>query len=60
MVAKMNVRRPTGLIDNGEWLRPLVAAAQAKTRILPDDDTVARIRAQLLHILAQESMPLVA
>ena len=33
---------------------------QAKAQLVPDRETVARIREQVFNLIAQESMPLVA
>ena len=48
------------ILDDGEWLRPLFVSPKAEAQLLPDNETVARIREQILHLIAQESMPLVA
>ena len=48
------------ILDNGEWLRPYFVSPKAEAQLVPDSETVARIREQILHLIAQESMPLVA
>lgn len=48
------------ILDDGEWLRPLFVSPKAEAQLVPDSETVARIREQVFHLIAQESMPLVA
>jgi len=48
------------ILDDGEWLRPVFVTPKAEAQLVPDSETVARIREQVLHLIAQESMPLVA
>jgi hypothetical protein len=48
------------ILDDGEWLRPLFVSPKAEAQLVPDSETVARIREQVLDLIAQESMPLVA
>jgi len=48
------------IVDDGEWLRPLFVSPKAEAQLVPDSETVARIREKVFHLIAQESMPLVA
>jgi hypothetical protein len=48
------------ILDNGEWLRPYFASMQTKAQLVPDRETVARIREQVFNLIAEESIPLVA
>jgi len=48
------------ILDDGQWLRPLFVSPQAKAQLVPDRETVARIREQVFNLIAEESIPLVA
>ncbi len=48
------------ILDDGEWLRPYFASVQIKAQLVPDNETIARVREQVVQLIAQESMPLVA
>ena len=48
------------VLDDGQWLRPLIAGAADKTRSQPDVGAVARIRETVLGQLERESLSLVA
>jgi hypothetical protein len=60
VVTRMRPYKPAETFDDGEWLRPLFASQQAKTQLVPDCETVARIRDQLFRMIAEESISLVA
>ena len=60
VVTRTKPYKPAETFDDGEWLRPLFVSQQEKTQLVPDSETVARIRAQLLHLIEEESIPLVA
>ena len=47
-------------LDDGQWLRPLMAGAADKTQSQPDAGAVARIREVVLHQIERESVSLVA
>jgi len=47
-------------LDDGRWLRPLMAGAAEKTQAQPDAGAVARIREVVLHQIERESVSLVA
>ena len=48
------------VLDDGQWLRPLMAGAADKTRSQPDVGAVARIRETVLGQIERESLSLVA
>ena len=48
------------ILDDGRWLRPLMAGAADKTRSQPDAGAVARIRETVLDRIERESVSLVA
>ena len=48
------------VLDDGQWLRPLIAGAADKTRSQPDVGAVARIRETVLDRIERESLSLVA
>ena len=48
------------ILDDGQWLRPLMAGAADKMRSQPDAGAVARIREAVLHRIERESVSLVA
>ncbi|MBE3110379.1 MAG: hypothetical protein IMZ46_07670 [Acidobacteria bacterium] len=48
------------VLDDGQWLRPLMAGAIDKTRSLPDVGAVARIREVVLSQMGREPVSLVA
>jgi hypothetical protein len=60
VVTRTKPYSPAETFDDGEWLRPLFVSQQEKTQLVPDSETVARIRAQLLRLIEEESIPLVA
>ncbi len=60
VVTRTKPYKPEETFDDGEWLRPLFVSQQEKTQLVPDSETVARIRAQLLRLIEEESIPLVA
>jgi hypothetical protein len=47
-------------LDDGQWLRPLMAGAAEKTRLQPDAGAVARIRETVRNQIERESVSLVA
>jgi hypothetical protein len=47
-------------LDDGQWLRPLLAGMAVKVRWQPDATTLARIREAVLSQIERESMSLVA
>jgi len=47
-------------LDDGQWLRPLMAGAAEKTQLQPDAGAVARIRETVLDRIERESVSLVA
>ncbi len=47
-------------LDDGQWLRPLMAGAAEKTQSRPDAGAVARIRETVLGQIERESVSLVA
>ena len=48
------------VLDDGQWLRPLMAGAIDKTRSQPDVGAVARIREVVLSQMGREPVSLVA
>lgn len=48
------------VLDDGQWLRPLMAGAIDKTRWQPDVGAVARMREVVLSQMGRESVSLVA
>jgi uncharacterized protein YqcC (DUF446 family) len=48
------------VLDDGQWLQPLMAGAIDKTRSLPDVGAVARIREVVLSQMGREPVSLVA
>jgi hypothetical protein len=48
------------VLDDGQWLRPLIAGAADKTQSQPDVGAVARIRETVLGQIERESLSLVA
>jgi len=48
------------ILDDGEWLRPYFSSMQTKAQLVPDRETVARIREQVFNLIAEESISLVA
>jgi len=48
------------ILDDGQWLRPLMAGAVDKTQSQPDAGAVARIRETVLNRIERESVSLVA
>ena len=60
VVSRMKSYKPSEIYDDGEWLRPYLESTQTKAQLLPDNETVARIREQILHMIALESISLVA
>ena len=47
-------------LDDGQWLRPLIAGAADKTQSQPDVGAVARIREVVLYRIERASVSLVA
>ena len=47
-------------LDDGQWLRPLMAGAADKTRSQPDAGAVARIREVVIYRIERASVSLVA
>ena len=60
MVMRLKSYRHTVPLDDGKWLRLMIASAPLKVQLQPDDATVARIREQVFEQIAQESTYLVA
>ena len=48
------------VLDDGQWLRPLMAGAADKTRSQPDAGAVARIREVVIYRIERASLSLVA
>ena len=48
------------VLDEGQWLRPLMAGAAEKTQSQPDVGAVARIREVVLYRIERGSVSLVA
>ena len=48
------------ILDDGQWLRPLIAGAADKTQSQPDAGAVARIREVVLYRIERGSVSLVA
>lgn len=60
MVTRKRSYEPRETLDEGEWLRLMLALVLATTQSLPDSETVARIRERLLYQIEDESISLVA
>jgi hypothetical protein len=60
MVTTRKLHRQEATLDDGQWLRPLLAGAADKTRSQPDAGAVARIRETVLEHIERESVSLVA
>ena len=60
VVTRTKLYKPAETFDDGEWLRPLFVSQREKSQLVPDSETVDRIRAQLLRLIEEESIPLVA
>jgi hypothetical protein len=52
--------KPSETLDEGEWLRLLMASVRESVQSLPDSETVDRIRDCVFYEIAQDSIPLVA
>jgi hypothetical protein len=52
--------KPSETLDEGEWLRPLMASVRERVQSLPDSEIVDHIRGQVFYEIARESIPLVA
>jgi len=59
-VTNVKSYRQEATLDDGQWLRPLLAGAADKTRSQPDAGAVARIREVVLYRIERESVSLVA
>jgi hypothetical protein len=57
-IGKLYKQEPS--LDDGRWLRPLMAGAADKTQSQPDAYAIARIRATVLERIERESVSLVA
>ena len=60
MVMRLKPCKHTVPLDDGKWLRLMIASAPLKVQLQPDDATVARIREQVFEQIAQDSVYLVA
>ncbi|HUS83425.1 MAG TPA: hypothetical protein VM013_09255 [Dehalococcoidia bacterium] len=59
----MITRKPfkqEGFLDDGQWLRPLIAGTTEKTRSRPDAGAIARMRETVLDQIERASVSLVA
>jgi hypothetical protein len=59
-VIDRKIYQQEGTLDDGQWLRPLIAGTAEKTRSQPDAGAVARIREVVLYRIERESVSLVA
>jgi len=48
------------ILDDGSWLRPLIAGAAEKTQSQPDTETVGRIRETIVDRIRRQPVRLVA
>ena len=55
MVTTQNSHRYEVVLDDGRWLRPLLASASKRTQAQPDQQTVERIRNQVFYQIERES-----
>ncbi len=57
------IRKPDqqeAILDDGQWLWPLLSSAAARVRSQPEARTVARIRRTVLNRIEREAVSLVA